>query len=155
MITAIDTNILLALLIPGDANADRAERMPTEADAAGTLILGEAVYAELTPQFPDSADLDRFLAETGLQLTQSGVGALIIAGHAWGAYARQRPQGFVCSNCGTEQSVACQRCGAILRGRQHILADFLVGGHAHANADRLLTFDPRFYRAYFPALRLQ
>jgi len=35
-----------------------------------------------------------------------------------------------------------------------VLADFLVGSHALAIADQLMTFDQGFYKQYFPELRL-
>jgi len=34
-------------------------------------------------------------------------------------------------------------------GRDRIAADFLIGGHAAAQAERLLTRDLGFYRKYF------
>ena len=154
MTTAVDTNVLLALLIPGDANAAHATQALSDAGEEGALLLCEPVYAELAPHFPDREDFDRFLAETRLQLVRSSFAALALAGRAWAAYARRRPVGFVCSRCGTEQTVPCGRCGETLRGRQHVLADFLIGAHAQVHAGRLLSFDPRFYRSYFPDLRL-
>ena len=38
--------------------------------------------------------------------------------------------------------------------RDKILADFLIGAHAEAEADALITRDPRPYRSYFPSLVL-
>jgi predicted nucleic acid-binding protein len=38
--------------------------------------------------------------------------------------------------------------------RDRIAADFLIGAHAMAAADRLLTRDTGFYRRYFAGLRI-
>ncbi len=39
-------------------------------------------------------------------------------------------------------------------GKERIVADFLVGGHALVQAERLLTRDWGFYRDYFKPLKL-
>jgi predicted nucleic acid-binding protein len=155
MTTAVDTNILLALLIPGAIHAAYAATALADAAAEGALILCEAVYAELSEHFAAPVDVARFCAETRLRLEPSDADALALAGHAWATYTRRRPTGFVCANCGATQTIRCERCGVAIRGRQHIVADFLIGAHAQTHAGALLTLDPRFYRSYFPELRLR
>jgi predicted nucleic acid-binding protein len=155
MTTAVDTNILLALLIPGAVHAAFAARALADAAADGALILCEAVYAELSAHFAASVDVERFCTDTRLRLEPSGADALALAGHAWAAYARRRPAGFTCARCGANQIVQCGRCGEAIRARQHIVADFLIGAHAVTHADTLLTLDPRFYRSYFPELQIR
>lgn len=48
----------------------------------------------------------------------------------------------------------CTRCGETVAVRQHVLSDFLVGAHALAQADGLLTRDRGFYGSYFPDLAI-
>jgi predicted nucleic acid-binding protein len=155
MTTAVDTNILLALLIPNAIHAAYAAKALAAAAADGALILCEAVYAELSAHFPVASDMEQFCNDTRLRLEPSDAQALALAGRAWASYARRRPPGFVCARCGTGHTVRCERCGEIINARQHIVADFLIGAHAMIHADSLLTLDSRFYRSYFPNLRLR
>ena len=61
MTTAVDTNILLDILIPGAPHGDTSERALFEALVEGAVVIAEAVYAELAAHFPDRVELDRFL----------------------------------------------------------------------------------------------
>lgn len=154
MISAVDTNVLLDVLIPAAPHGDDSARALAEAVRSGAVIISEPVYAELAAGFPDRAALDGFLADTGIRLVPSGAEGLHRAGRAWSEYLRRRPADLSCPQCGGAQDIRCDRCGAAIRPRQHVVADFVIGAHAVVHADRLLTRDRGFYAGYFPELEL-
>jgi predicted nucleic acid-binding protein len=153
VITAVDTNVLLDVLVPGSSHATSSLEALDVARVGG-MVISEPVYAELAGRFPDSASLDRFLSETGLKLVPSTAHVLHTGGRAWRHYAERRPPNIECPQCGAAQSVTCTRCGRPITQRQHVVADFLIGAHALANADVLLTRDRGYYATYYPGLRL-
>jgi predicted nucleic acid-binding protein len=57
VITAVDTNILLDLLIPEAPHQASSERRLQTAVEDGAVIMNEAVYAELGAHFSDDEDL--------------------------------------------------------------------------------------------------
>ena len=130
MTTAVDTCILLDLLLHEQGRHVAAKTALRRAAAAGALIVGEVVYAELMPQFRDAQELDRVLATAQIRFVPSSSASAAAAGHAWASYR--------------------QRGGS----RKRVIADFLVGGHALVHADCLLTRDKRFYRACFSDLEV-
>jgi len=154
MVTAVDTNILLDILIPDAKYCISSKGLLDEACQKGALIICEVVYAELASQFESQKDLDEFLKETGIRLQNSNPGALYRASAVWKNYLRSRGEKFVCPQCGTEQRVKCKKCGHIWSNRQHILSDFLICGHALEQAEALLTRDRGYYRTYFRELQL-
>jgi predicted nucleic acid-binding protein len=155
MITAVDTNIILDILIPGAPHADSSKALLDDIYAQGALIISEVVYAELAARFPSQEKLDEFLQDISVGLEQSQQEALYLASEAWRVYNSRRRQGLQCTDCGRIQVAVCPQCGKSTQPRQHILSDFLIGGHALKHADRLLTRDRGYYRTYFPSLSLQ
>ena len=134
MITAVDTNILLDILIPEAPHGDVSEQLLINSLKAGSVIISEAVYAELAAHFPVREQMARFLEETDIHLGRSGAEALYLAGKTWREYLRRRS-------------------GSALPG-QHVVVDFLIGAHASLHSDRLLTRDRGYYHTYFPDLPL-
>jgi hypothetical protein len=154
LITAVDTNVLLDLLVPGARHGDQSERNLSRALRAGALIIAEPVYAELSAHFPVREELDRFLLDTGIRFRHSNEAALHWAGRSWAEYLKRRPRTPSCPQCGAASEARCDRCGAAFQQRQHVLADFLIGAHALAQADQLLTRDRGYYATYFAELSL-
>ncbi len=154
MITAIDTNILLDLLIPETVFGEVSQWALENSLQAGRLVASDMVYAELAVHFPSQHELDGFLRETAIAVIPSSSTALVQAGHTWAQYCRQRDDTLCCPQCGSMQQLHCESCGASLLGRHRVLSDFLIGAHALSHADRLMTRDRGYYRTYFPTLIL-
>jgi len=130
MITAVDTNILLDILLPNEKFFDRSQRALETAAAAGSLVICDLVYAELCVHFESQAICDEFLSDVDIHTEALGRPASFLASRVWRSYRRQGGP------------------------RERILADFLIGAHAQLQASRLLGSDRGFYRRMFPALRL-
>lgn len=157
MRTAIDTNALLAVLYDDDDHADASEAVLRSAYREGRLEITPIVYAELAADggFDAAAELDRFIEDMSIRLVEPSREALFLAGEAFRRYTERRPDGLQCPSCGAKRTASCEECGADLAPRQHVAADFLVGGHATADADALVSFDSGFYGTYFPSLTVR
>ena len=128
MITAVDTDILVDLVLPDPSHATTSKAHLDLVYREGALIINEVVYAELAAQFPSQDSLDEFLGRTSIRLEPSQREALHAASQAWLVYTGRRSRGLQCPHCDQIQSVTCPGCGNSIEPRQHILADFLIGG---------------------------
>lgn len=156
MTIAVDTNALLALL-HDDHHADAAEQALRDTYTEGPLVITPVVYAETAAdgQFPTNEALTTFLDDLSIDMAHPSPEALFRSGEAFGTYIDRRPDGLQCPECGTKQMVNCPECDRPLTPRQHIAADFLIGGHAVTDAEALVTFDADFYGSYFPELAVR
>jgi predicted nucleic acid-binding protein len=155
MITAVDTNIILDVLIPNEPFSASSKNLLERYLAKGKLVLCEIVLAELASQFPSEDGLKQFLLETGMRLDHSNEKSFFLAGRRWLKYIENRSKKlFSCSRCGHDFKITCPRCREALAGRFHVLADFLIGAHALEKADCLLSRDLGIYKTYFSDLRI-
>ncbi|QGX94789.1 nucleotide-binding protein [Haloplanus rallus] len=156
MTTAVDTNALLAILYD-DTHTDASETALRQAYQEGKLVIAPIVYAELAADghFDTVSELNEFLGDFSLRLGEPSRDALFRAGQQFQRYTSRRPDGLQCPTCGHKQRGVCEACGDDLAPRQHIAADFLIGGHAVVDAESLISFDSGFYETYFPSLTVR
>lgn len=155
MISAVDTNIILDVLIPGEPFGESSRELLVSHLSKGKLILCEVVFSELAARFPSEDELASFLADTRMNLVHSHEESLYLAGARWAQYAKKNAKGrFSCGKCGHVFEPACPECKASLTKRLHVLADFLIGAHALVQADCILSRDLGVYRTYFKDLKV-
>ena len=154
MKTAVDANVLFDLLAGDPPFAASSRQALADALSAGPVVICQVVYAELAAGFANPKEAIQFLRDLQIAVEILSTNAIFQAAAAWRTYAGRRGKDVQCPKCGHRTALSCPACRAPLAWRQHIIADFLVGGHAAHQADQLLTRDPGYYRAYFPGLRL-
>lgn len=149
MITAIDTNILLDILIADKMHFANSKNLIDMQMAQGQLIISEVVYAELASQFGSGSELKDFLSSTSIKPVPSNEKALVLAGERWKVYSRRKKKELQCPECGKFITAHCESCHTVLSFRQRIVSDFMIGAHALVHAQRLLSRDRGFYKTYF------
>ena len=138
MTTAIDTNVVVALWDKDLALSMAAQSALEAAFNRGNLVVSAPVFADLiaAPGRTESF-VGSFLEETGIAIDWDlGEAVWRSAGRAFQGYAERR----------RKQREA---------GSRRILADFLIGAHAHTRGYRLLTLDERLYKLAFPTLTIE
>ena len=126
----VDANVLLDVMTSDPAwGAWSGERIEQLADSC-TLVINQAIYAEVSVGFERIEDLESALPET--YVTRESI--------PWEA-------AFLAAKC----FVNYRRRGGL---RSSPLPDFFIGAHALVRGMRLLTRDAARYRTYFPRLEL-
>jgi predicted nucleic acid-binding protein len=155
MITAVDTNIILDILIPGEPFSESSKGLLDHHSLKGKLILCEIVFAELAARFPAREELVSFLDDTRMNLVYSNDKSLYMAGSRWSEYTGKSVKNrFSCGKCGHTIEPTCPKCRAAMTRRLHVLADFLIGAHASVYADCILSRDLGVYKTYFADLKV-
>ena len=129
MITSVDTNVLLDVLLYDDDFGPQSTDWLSAAHNRGTIIVCDIVYAELVPAFADRDSLDGALREIGATLSP------------------------IDSSIAYESGLRWKRYRAAGGPRVRIMADFLIGAHAVATSDAFLTRDQGFFSTYFPEMK--
>lgn len=130
MITALDTNVLLDILLPNPKFYSSSADALQQAAHSGSLVICDLVYAELCVHFETLRECGVFLTENQIRTETLTPEAVFLASRIWRKYRQQGGK------------------------RARILSDFLIGAHAQVQASRLLTRDRGFYRPMFPALQI-
>lgn len=129
--TFLDSNIILDIVTGNPVWAPWSSRRAIQAAERGQVWINGVVYAELCYGFQRHEEADDALLRVGATLLETPRPALFEAAKAYLGYRRRG---------GTKISV---------------LPDFFIGAHALFLGAKLLTRDPKGYRAAFPALEIE
>ena len=128
MITAIDTSVLIDVFGAdphfGAASASALRLCLNE----GAVVANEVVWSETRAVFAGDDEFLHAIQAAGIRFLPTSQKTAMLAGVTWQKYRASGGK------------------------RIRVIADFLIGAHAAAQCDRLLTRDRGYYRKYFGRL---
>jgi predicted nucleic acid-binding protein len=86
MLTAIDSSVLLDVVIDAPAQAELSEKALRKVAAEGGLIICECVLAEIRLAFPNAKAIQQFLLDWQLRFVPSSRESALRAGELFGLY---------------------------------------------------------------------
>jgi predicted nucleic acid-binding protein len=132
-VIAVDSSVLLDLLVGDDTWADASQTCIADALARDDVVVCDAVVAEVQAMLDTSVNLMDTLAPLGIRFLPVQEAAAMRAGHMNKRYRSNTRKGA---------------------RRDRVAADFLVGAHALLQCDGLITRDDAFFRDYFKGLKV-
>ncbi len=127
---AVDSSVLLDVLIDDPRFAEASEVCLGQALAAGNVVVCDAVVAEVHTLLEGADATMEGLSSLGIRFLPTNEQAAVRAGHM---QRRFRDRGG---------------------RRERVVADFLIGAHALLQCDALVTRDAGFFRDYFKGLKI-
>lgn len=130
MISALDSSVILDVLVDDAAFGEASEFVLRRALLEGRLVISECVLAEIRPAFGSTEMLEEFLSDWQISFAPSSPASAMLAGEHFLLYLERGGKG----------------------GR--VVPDFLIGAHALLHADRLVARDRGYLRDYFAELNI-
>jgi predicted nucleic acid-binding protein len=130
MITALDTSVLIDVLLKDPDYLESSRTALIQASRKGALIISPVVAGEIRSAYPDDEIFTRLLFEFSLHVPPLELRDAVLAGAMHRLYLAAGGK------------------------RNRIVADFLIGAHALHHADVLLTRDRGFFRSCFSDLKI-